>query len=78
MKLLLKALKITELSQKGDWIYIAFSNDTNVDPQKMLALVKKNPKKFRLMPDSRLIVALEKGKEAWDEARYVLQQLVKG
>ncbi|MBI5874570.1 MAG: transcription-repair coupling factor [Deltaproteobacteria bacterium] len=78
LKLLLKALKITELSQKGDWIYIAFSNDTNVDPQKMLALVKKNPKKFRLMPDSRLIAALEKGKEAWDEARYVLQQLVKG
>ena len=76
--MLLKKLKITELAQKGDYIYITFSNDTTVDPQKLLALVKKNAKKFRLMPDSRFNVFLEKGKDIWAEIRYILKQLAEG
>ncbi len=78
IKLLLKKLKITELSQKGDYIYITFSSDTSVDPQRLLELIKKNPKKFRLTPDSRLIALLEKNREVWDGIRYVLQQLING
>ena len=78
LKLLLKKLKITELAQKGDYIYITFSNDTTVDPQKLLALVKKNAKKFRLTPDSRFNVFLEKGKDIWAEIRYILKQLAEG
>lgn len=78
IKLLLKQTKITELNQKGSFIYMAFSNDTSVEPQKLLRLMNKNPKKFRLTPDSRFIASLEKGKEVWGEIRYVLQQLVQG
>jgi hypothetical protein len=57
---------------------MAFSNDTSVEPQKLLRLMNRNPKKFRLTPDSRFIASLEKGKEVWGEIRYVLQQLVQG
>ncbi|HLA51367.1 MAG TPA: TRCF domain-containing protein, partial [Thermodesulfobacteriota bacterium] len=78
LKLLLKKLKITELSQKGDYLYITFSNDTAVAPQKLLQLVKKNPKRFKLTPDSKFIVLIEKGKEIWEEARYILQQMITG
>ena len=78
LKLLLKKLKITELSQKGDYLYITFSNDTAVAPQRLLQLVKKNPKRFKLTPDSKFIVLVEKGKEIWEEARYVLQQMITG
>ena len=78
IKLLLKQTKITELNQKGSFIYMAFSNDTSVEPQKLLRLMNRNPKKFRLTPDSRFIASLEKGKEVWGEIRYVLQQLVQG
>jgi len=78
IKLLLKQTKITELNQKGSFIYMAFSNDTSIEPQKLLRLMNKNPKKFRLTPDSRFIASLEKGKEVWGEIRYVLQQLVQG
>jgi transcription-repair coupling factor (superfamily II helicase) len=78
IKLLLKKLRITELSQKGDYIYITFSNDTIVEPQRLLELAKKNPKRFRLTPDSKIIALLEKGKEVWDEIRYVLKQLAEG
>ncbi|MEK7829170.1 MAG: TRCF domain-containing protein, partial [Deltaproteobacteria bacterium] len=76
LKLLLKKLKITELSQKGDYLYITFSNDTAVAPQRLLQLVKKNPKRFKLTPDSKFIVLVEKGKEIWEEARYILQQMI--
>lgn len=78
LKLLLKKLKITELSQKGDYLYITFSNDTSVAPQQLLQLVKKNPKRFRLTSDSKFIVLAEKGKEIWEEARYILQQMAAG
>ena len=78
LKLLLKKLKITELSQKGDYLYITFSNDTAVAPQRLLQLVKKNPKRFKLTPDSKFIVLVEKGKEIWEEARYILQQMITG
>ena len=78
IKLLLKQTKITELNQKGSFIYMAFSNYTSVEPQKLLRLMNRNPKKFRLTPDSRFIASLEKGKEVWGEIRYVLQQLVQG
>lgn len=77
LKPMLKRLKIAELNQRGNYIYITFSKDTNVEPQNLLALVKKNPKKFRLTPDSKFVVFLEKGGEQiWDETRYALQQLI--
>ncbi|MBI3754268.1 MAG: transcription-repair coupling factor [Deltaproteobacteria bacterium] len=78
LKLLLKKVKIAELSKKGDWMYITFSNDTPVEPQRLLELARKKPEKFRLAPDSRFIVSLEKGKEVWEQARYILQQMVEG
>ncbi|HBR17704.1 MAG: transcription-repair coupling factor [Deltaproteobacteria bacterium RIFCSPLOWO2_12_FULL_43_16] len=73
IKLLLKRLKITELSQKGDWIYLTFSNETNVEPQKLLGLIKKEPKRFRLLPDSKFVALLEKEKNIWDAIRDVLR-----
>ncbi|MBI5327996.1 MAG: transcription-repair coupling factor [Deltaproteobacteria bacterium] len=78
IKLLLKKLRITELSQKGNYIYITFSNDTIVEPQRLLKLAKKNPKRFRLTPDSKVITLLERDKEIWGEIRYVLKQLAEG
>ena len=75
IKLLLKRLKITELSQKGDWIYLTFSNETNVEPQRLLGLIKKEPKRFRLLPDSKFVALLGKGKEIWEEIRNVFTLL---
>jgi len=78
LKELLKKLRITELAQKGNYLYLTFANDTPVEPHKLLRLANKDIKKFRLLPDSRFVAHIEKGKAVWDEARYVLQQLVKG
>ncbi|MBI3754888.1 MAG: transcription-repair coupling factor [Deltaproteobacteria bacterium] len=76
IKLLLKKLKITELSQKGDCIYMTFASNTSVEPQRLLELIKREPKRYRLMPDSKCVVLLGKEKEFWDEIRNILQSII--
>lgn len=86
LKLLLKKLKAKELAQKGARLYLTLGEYTGKDAEmgkrlaeKALKLVKKEPNKYRLMPDSRFSVRLPETLahgEAVGLARMTLKELV--
>ncbi|MBI5887815.1 MAG: transcription-repair coupling factor [Deltaproteobacteria bacterium] len=86
LKLLLKAVRAKELAQRGGRLYIAFGEIKDAAfgrrlAEKCLSLAKKEPKRFRLTPDSRLVVFPPAGTtdiSPLKEARYVLKELVAG
>ncbi|MBI5237200.1 MAG: transcription-repair coupling factor [Deltaproteobacteria bacterium] len=83
LKLILKRLKAKELTQKGTRLYITFADLSGADSgqkviKKALDMVKKEPKRFRITPDSRFIVFMGENSSPVEEARYVLKELLKG
>jgi len=58
VRLLLKKLRITRLDVVPDGLIITFSEDTAVQPAKVISLVKRQPKKFRFLTDKKLKVRL--------------------
>jgi transcription-repair coupling factor (superfamily II helicase) len=86
LKLLLKKLKAKDLSQKGARLYLTLGEYTGKDAEmgkrlaeKALKLVKKEPNKYRLMPDSRFSVRLPETLvhgEAVSGAQLMLKELV--
>jgi transcription-repair coupling factor (superfamily II helicase) len=89
LKLLLKKLKAREMVQRGLRLYITLeSTDEDADEsgsrerlvEKLVRMARDEPKRYRLTPDSRLIVFMAPGAgnepKPIEEARYVLQELV--
>ncbi len=83
LKLLLKRLKARELTQKGMRLYITFSDLAQTDAgdktaAKALKMAEKEPKRFKLTPDSKFIVFMRPESSPLEEARYVLKEFLKG
>ncbi len=83
LKLICKALKVRELIQKGPRLYIGFSDLAGVKAgdgivERALSLAKKEPKRFRIMPDARFTAQIPQEADPIEEARYVLKELLKG
>ncbi len=77
VRLVLKKLRITRLDVVPDGLTITFSEDTAVNPAKVINLVKKQPKKFRFLTDRKLKVRLAPCQplEALLESKKVIQSL---
>ncbi len=76
LRIVLKRLKATEFKQIGDRLYITFAK--GVGPGivfRALDLVKKEPKRYRITPDSRLIISIDKDADPLEAAKYVLKEL---
>jgi transcription-repair coupling factor (superfamily II helicase) len=58
VRLLLKKLRMTRLDVVPEGLIITFSEDTAVNPAKLIGLVKKQPKRFRFLTDRKLKVRL--------------------
>ncbi|MBI5285981.1 MAG: transcription-repair coupling factor, partial [Deltaproteobacteria bacterium] len=76
IKLMLKKLRISNLSVKGNRLFFTFSADTKVSPERVVALVNSAPKRFRFTPGSKLIAIMDGKKTVWEEVRWLLQQLM--
>ncbi|MDP2690456.1 MAG: transcription-repair coupling factor, partial [Deltaproteobacteria bacterium] len=82
LKLLLKRLRARELTQKGKRLYLTFMSQAGTDSgrriiERALDMVSREPKRYRLAPDSRFIVFLYDAPPL-PEARYVLKEFLKG
>ena len=77
IRLLLKKLRITRLDVVPEGLVVTFSEDTAVDPAKVIRLVKTLPKKFRFLTDRKLKVRLPgyQPLEALLESKKVIQAL---
>lgn len=83
LKLICKELKVRELIQKGQRLYIGFSDLATVQGgdavvARALDMAKKEPKRFRIMPDARFAAQIPQEADPIEEARYVLKELLKG
>jgi transcription-repair coupling factor (superfamily II helicase) len=83
LKITLKTLGATELSDKGGRLYVTFSDpvqrgETHKDvTANALRLTKDAPEQFRLTPDLKLVYRITAGANIITEARYLLQELSK-
>ncbi|MBI5559690.1 MAG: transcription-repair coupling factor [Deltaproteobacteria bacterium] len=82
LKLSLKPLGVTELSHKGLRLYATFSKKAEGVPPdtagRIHRLIKKEPKRFRLTPDEKLVYSMGEGEDPLKAARYMLQELGNG
>ncbi len=78
LKLMLKVIGAVELLQRAERLYIRFNKDTTFDLNTLLSMVKKQPDRYILKPDSRLIFVLEKGEEPLDATKSMLQKILSG
>ncbi|MBI5345334.1 MAG: transcription-repair coupling factor, partial [Deltaproteobacteria bacterium] len=88
LKLMLKGIRAKELVQKANRLYISFkapgghsghSGASGPDiTEKILKLIKKDPLRFRVTPDSRLTVIMRDEANPLEEARYILKELSGG
>lgn len=83
LKLLLKRIRARELTQKGDRLFITFgvadgSGPGNGVAERAMLFFKKEPKKYRITPDSRFIASMGEGASPIEEARYILKELALG
>ncbi|MBI5892693.1 MAG: transcription-repair coupling factor [Deltaproteobacteria bacterium] len=76
LKLMLKNLRAVDMSQRGDRLYLTFAKDADISPEKALNLVKTNPKKLKITPDSKIIMFVDMKKSLLEEARWLLQELM--
>ena len=77
MRLLLKKFRITRLDVVPEGFIVSFSEDTAVNPAKVVSLVKKQPRKYRFLTERKLKVSLLPCQplEALLESRKVIQAL---
>ena len=80
VRLLLKKLRITRLDVVPEGLVITFPEDTRVNPDKLIALVKKEPRRFRFLTERKLKVRLPAGAplQALLESRKVIQAAAAG
>jgi transcription-repair coupling factor (superfamily II helicase) len=73
----LKPLKGKKMGYDGKYLYIFFSNDSPVDPARILAFYRKKIKELRFTPDYKLFVPLkaEAGKDILKQAEELLKML---
>jgi transcription-repair coupling factor (superfamily II helicase) len=83
LKLSLKSMGATELSQQGARLYLSFPKDTTnaasgngavID--KAIMLAQKEPSRFRLSPDVKIIYFMKDSEAPAAEARYLLKELL--
>ncbi len=79
LKVLLKRLKAKDLTQKGARLHLTFGDLTSHDAgdaitARALALVKSDPKRFRITPEGRFTAEIAKEKSPVDEAASVLKE----
>lgn len=73
----LKPLKGKKMGYDGKYLYIFFSNDSRVDPARILAFYRKKIKDLRFTPDYKLFVPAkaEAGKDILKQAEELLKML---
>ena len=83
LRVMLKGIKARELTQKGARLYLSFEQVAGREPSelvvnKALAMAKKEPKRYRVMPEGKFVVFMGQDEPPMEAARYVLKELVKG
>lgn len=83
LRVMLKGLKARELTQKGTRLYLSFEHTEGHTPsesvvQKALAMAKKEPKRYRVMPEGKFVMFMTQDEPPMEAARYVLKELLKG
>jgi transcription-repair coupling factor (superfamily II helicase) len=77
LKLLLKRGGIVELRQKGKHIHLKCGDETKIDTDTLLGLIKSESHRIRITSDSRIIYGLDDD-DPIGATRYLLQRLIKG
>ncbi len=77
LKLLLKRVGIVELRQKGKHIHLKCGDETQIDTDTLLGLIKSEPHRIRITSDLRIIYGLDDD-DPIGATRYLLQRLIKG
>jgi transcription-repair coupling factor (superfamily II helicase) len=78
LKLILKRIKARELSQRGVSLYLTFDGVEDGLVEHILSMVEKSPEKFRVTPDNKFVYLMGPGASPLREARYLLQEVIKG
>jgi transcription-repair coupling factor (superfamily II helicase) len=83
LRVMLKGLKARELTQKGTRLYLSFEHVEGRAPsesvvKKALAMAKKEPKRYRVMPEGKFVMFMTQDEPPMEAARYVLKELLKG
>ena len=77
----LRELGIIKLEQSADSLIFSFTKQTSVDPQVILELISRKPKKnekpFRLTPDNRLIAPFDESRRLFAEIDMLLNTLAR-
>jgi transcription-repair coupling factor (superfamily II helicase) len=78
LRVLMKGLRIGAADYDGRQLTLSFAEDTPVNPDLIIALLERNPKKYTLSPDFRLAVRLGhlEREAVLAEARKTLQGLL--
>ena len=71
----MKRLRIVRLDVTPEGLTVTFSPDTSVRPERLVSLVKRDPKKFRFLTERKLKVRLSArpALEALQDAKVILQ-----
>jgi len=82
LKLLLKRLGASELTHRGNRLYLALrmkgmASERERLGEKLLDMIKNDPERFRAAPGDRLVVKMPPGSDVLEEARYLLKELVR-
>jgi transcription-repair coupling factor (superfamily II helicase) len=80
---MLKELRARELTQKGTRLYLSFEHIEGRAPvesvvAKALSMARKEPKRFRVMPEGKFVMFMKQDEAPLGAARYVLKELLKG
>jgi transcription-repair coupling factor (superfamily II helicase) len=80
VRLLLKRMRILRLDVSPEGFTITFSPDTPVRPEKLVTLVKRDPRKYRFLSERKLKIrlTLRPPLEALDDAKRVLADFQSG
>ncbi|ABA87354.1 transcription-repair coupling factor [Syntrophotalea carbinolica DSM 2380] len=78
LRVLMKRLRIATADYDGHSLTFGFAQDTPVQPDKIIALLDMDPKKYSFSPDFRLGIRLgrQPGEAALGEAKKALQGLI--
>lgn len=78
LKLDLKKLKVSKLDQGQDLLALTFQDNTPVQPENILNMVKKSKGKARFTPDGKLVIrtALPSPETVFTEIKKILRALV--
>jgi len=83
LRVMLSSLRARELTQKGTRLYLSFEHAGGREPAesvvaKALSMARKEPKRFRVMPEGKFVMFMKQDDPPMEAARYVLKELLKG